>query len=191
MIIALGFAARVGKDTAADYLVKHQGFIKLAFANPLKEAVRLTHGYSDEQLYGNLKEVIDPFWGETPRQTLQRFGTDALRTYYRSDLWVMATKRKLVDMAGQNVVISDCRFPNEAEMIKGLGGFVVRINATFDGKQSIQTGQHSSELAMESYNDWDWAIKNDSTIESYYAKVQDMFEFFNKDYKELSSGNRS
>ncbi len=34
MLIGLGFAAQVGKDTVGDYLVRQYSFHKLAFAQP-------------------------------------------------------------------------------------------------------------------------------------------------------------
>jgi len=177
-IIALAHKAQVGKDTAADYLVKNYGFRKMAFAEPLKEAAKIIYGLTDEQVYGDLKEVVDSFWGETPRYILQTAGTNALRTHHRQDIWVMATKRKLLQDLSANWVISDCRFSNEAEMIKELGGFVVRIDANFPGRKPIKTGRHSSEIDMLEYNDWDWILENNTTKEEYYKKIDDMMEFF-------------
>jgi hypothetical protein len=173
-IVCFGHMARVGKDLAADYLVQHYGFRKLAFAGPLKEAAKVIYGLTDEQLYGNLKEVVDPFWGETPRHILQTAGTDALRTHHRQDIWVMATKRKLVQEPLTNWCISDCRFKNEADMVKSLGGKVVRVDASFPGRQVIQTGSHASEMDMLDYKGWDWILKNDSTKEVYYKWVDEM-----------------
>lgn len=185
MIVGLGFAARIGKDTAADYLVRKYRFKKLAFAEPLKEAAKIIYGFTNEQVYGDLKEVIDEFWNETPRQVLQTAGTNALRNHHRQDIWVMATKRKLIKEPNTNWVISDVRFINEAEMIKSLGGFVIRVDANFPGQQHIKTGNHASEIGMLSYENWDWILQNNSTIKDYYKNIDEMIEFFNNDYKEL------
>ena len=67
MIIGLGFKARSGKDTVADYLIENYGFKRLAFADALKEGCRHIFELNDEQLYGELKEVEDDYWGVTPR----------------------------------------------------------------------------------------------------------------------------
>ena len=40
MIIGIVGNKNVGKDTLADYLVKEKGFIKYAFADPLKEGLK-------------------------------------------------------------------------------------------------------------------------------------------------------
>jgi len=57
----IGFLAkkRHGKDTSADYLVKKYNYKKLSFAKPIKDACKILFGFTDEQLYGNLKEVKD------------------------------------------------------------------------------------------------------------------------------------
>lgn len=176
MIIALGFKARVGKDTAADYLVERYGFTKIAFAGPLKEAAKIIYGLTDEQLYGDKKEVVDEFWGETPRQILQVAGTNALRTHHRQDIWVMATKKKIIVDPNRNWVISDARFINEADMVKSLSGYAVRIDANFPGQQHIKTGEHISEVEMLDYTNWDWVLQNNSTLEQFYDNIDDMMK---------------
>jgi hypothetical protein len=185
VIISMAFKARVGKDLAADYLVQHYGFKKIAFAQPLKEAAMVIYGLTDEQLYGDLKEVVDPFWGETPRQILQTAGTNALRAHHRQDIWVMATKRKLIQEPMMNWCISDCRFKNEAEMVKSLGGKMIRVDASFPGRQEIKTGSHASEIDMLDYVDWDWILKNDSTKEVYYKRIDEMMVEYRKLYNPL------
>ena len=73
----IGFLARKqhGKDTASDYLVKKYGYVKIALATPLKEACKVLFGFNDEQLYGNLKEGVDSYWGVSPRQIYQYLPT--------------------------------------------------------------------------------------------------------------------
>jgi len=39
MIVGLGYKMRMGKDTVADYMVRRHGFIKMSFADALKEEV--------------------------------------------------------------------------------------------------------------------------------------------------------
>lgn len=60
-----GFAGS-GKDTMADYLVENYGFKKISFAKIIKDVCRMVFGFTDEQLYGKLKEIPDqryPFTG--------------------------------------------------------------------------------------------------------------------------------
>jgi len=52
MIIGLLGQAGVGKDTAADYLVKKHGFAKVALADPLKRICREVFDFTEDQLWG-------------------------------------------------------------------------------------------------------------------------------------------
>jgi hypothetical protein len=65
-----------GKDTLADYLVNNKGFVKYSFATPVKNISKILFNLSDEQLYGNLKEIIDDKLGISPRVIFQRLGTE-------------------------------------------------------------------------------------------------------------------
>lgn len=76
IIIGLVAPKRSGKDTAANYLCSSYGFKKYNFADPLKKGIAEIFGLSHEQLNGNNKEVVDPFWGVTPRELFQKIGTE-------------------------------------------------------------------------------------------------------------------
>lgn len=52
MIIGICGRAGSGKDTAADFLVKEHGFVKVALADPLKRIAREVFDFTDEQLWG-------------------------------------------------------------------------------------------------------------------------------------------
>ena len=80
MLIALTAPKQSGKDTFADYLVEKYGYTKIAFAKPLKDLLKLLFLFTDEQLYGHLKEVSDERWfGCTPRKAMQYVGTELIR----------------------------------------------------------------------------------------------------------------
>src|SRR5437868_1800318 len=81
MLIGIVGRKGVGKDTAADFICREYGFMKMAFAGPLKEICRILFGFNDEQLNGELKEIIDEGWGVSPRRALQFIGTDLFRKH--------------------------------------------------------------------------------------------------------------
>lgn len=175
MIIGLGFKARAGKDTVAAHLVNNYSFIQESFAYPLKEYIgREICGFNDKQLYGAWKENPDPEWGMTPRQMLQLIGTDALRKVVHDDFWVIPMKRKLKEHIRneQHVVISDVRFMNEINMIRSLGGKVVKVDR--ENPDKISNAKHSSELELDNYNGWDLVIQNNGTLDELYGKTDEM-----------------
>lgn len=182
-MVIIGITGRmgVGKDTVGDYLVRKYGFIKMTFAETLKSICALIFGFTLEQLHGHLKEVIDPRYGITPRRAMQFIGTDLFRQRMKElvpeigeRIWVEILLRKVREAQERNhqvnIVITDCRFADEAEAIqKTLGGKVWRIlrpNPTV-------ISSHSSELGDFEV---DALIQNTSSFEELYEKVTDVVD---------------
>lgn len=176
MIIGCGYKARSGKDTVANYLVNNHSFVQESFAFPLKEYIgRQICGFTEKQLWGSMKETIDPEWGMTPRKILQLVGTDALRNVVSNNFWIIPMKRKLKDHIrnGRNVVVSDVRFVNEIELIKELSGKIVKIERN-NLEQISGFEKHSSEFELETFDEWDYYLDNNGTLEDLYKKVDNL-----------------
>jgi hypothetical protein len=172
MIIGFSGYARSGKDTAAQELQRSMGFRVMHFADPLKNAAKEIFGFSMEQLYGNLKETVDPFWGISPREALQKLGTEGGRNVFGEELWVKALMRRLEDHDRENYVIADVRFPNEARAIEALGGHVVRV--VRPGIASVKP--HESETALDTWP-FKHTIVNDASIEEFFGNVRDLARY--------------
>lgn len=170
-----------GKTTAASYLIDRLGFTERSFADPLKKACKELFLLSDEQIYGTQeqKETPDDRWfGCTPRKMLQYVGTDLLRDYLDN---IMPGLHKNVfthhfrlwyhDLMVKNphacVVISDVRFQNEADFIKELGGYLIKIDRP--GIASNDT--HPSEVELRSIKSYDIVLINNKTIEEFYCQI--------------------
>lgn len=142
MIIGLVGFIGSGKGTAADILVKNHDFIKLSFADAVKDATAAIFGWPRHLLEGDTdesrawREQKDEWWSErmgydmSPRLALQMMGTEAGRDVFHSDLWILSLERKLE--LYPNVVIADVRFPNEMNFIQDKGGFIVRVKRGAD-----------------------------------------------------------
>ena len=65
-----------GKDTAGEYLIEKYGYVRFAFGDKVKEVAKALFNFSDEQLYGKLKDSIDERYNLKPRQVFQRLGTE-------------------------------------------------------------------------------------------------------------------
>lgn len=98
------------------------------------------------------------------RDFLQKLGTDAIRDNLHENTWVNAT---MADYSGEsNWIITDTRFPNEAEAIKKAGGIVIRINRP--GVQPINP--HPSETSLDDWG-FDAVINNDGDVADIVHKV--------------------
>ena len=139
MIIGVCGFIGSGKDTIADYLTNFHGFRRESFANSLKDAVAQVFGWDRTMLEGRTKqarewrEQVDPWWAErlnmpnlTPRWVLQYWGTEVCRKAFHDDIWIASLENKLRN-SKDDVVISDCRFPNEIKSIKSAGGIIICV----------------------------------------------------------------
>ncbi len=126
-----------GKDTIANYLISEYGFVKISFAGAIKDIASVMFGWDRQKLEGLTKEdrewreTVDPWWEKqlnlpiSPRYIMQQFGTELFRRHFHPDIWVKVVEKKLTEY--ENVVITDCRFPNEIKMVKDNGGILVHV----------------------------------------------------------------
>lgn len=141
-VIALTGSAGSGKSTAAEYLTRY-GFVRTKFAGPLKAMCRAI-GLNNRHIEGDLKQKPMPLLqGKTPREFMQllgtEFGRDLIGDRFWIDLW-LATAKDVLEVGGGRVVVDDCRFPNEADAVRRVGGLIVKLT----GRGGIEGG-HSSE----------------------------------------------
>lgn len=141
--------------------------------------------YHSEQMVG---EGSTKFWNGqytehqyTVREMLQRIGTEAMRDRIHQNVWVNALfadykptnsiQGVTRDQKFPNWLITDVRFPNEADAVKARGGILVRIDRP--GKED--TGTHPSETALDNYDKWDVRFINDGSLEDLLKKVRKQF----------------
>ena len=175
-IVGLAGKKRVGKDTCADFLVASHGFVKLSFADPLKETCKLLFRFSDDQLWDRAgaesqKEVVDPRYDKTPRHILQWLGTDCIRRYIGHDFWVRRLTAQIDELpAYTKVVIADVRFQNEVDAILARGGTIIEISREISSK-SCFSDRHISETTELNGTA---ALVNDGDIASLCDKLEDV-----------------
>lgn len=149
----LGIAGRAGsgKSTAAQVLID-AGWHRVKLAGPLKNMLRAI-GLSDRHIEGDLKSVsCDLLGGRTPRYAMQTLGTEWGRDLISSTLWLDIAQRDISAALseGRSVVIDDVRFQSEAELVRALGGTVLRIERT-----GVDKGSHISEADVTADIDYD------------------------------------
>jgi hypothetical protein len=194
VIIGIGHKKGVGKDTVANRLVDKHGFTRMSFADPLKEACRIIFHFSDAQLYGDKKEVMDNRWGKTPRQILQMMGTDAVRNIIDREVWVKSLQIKIDTMVRANpgkqlkIAVPDVRFPNEADAILAMdGGAVWKVTRV---QPTNEFSYHASEVALDQYNKWSSVLINDSSMAELYKRVDIHLDYIEKQKEKTHALNR-
>lgn len=188
-----------GKDTAADYLVNFHEFRRDSFAATLKDAVAAVFNWDRELLEGRTKqarewrEQVDPWWAErlnmpelTPRLVLQLWGTEVCRRSFHDDIWIASLESRLRN-SKDNIVISDCRFPNEIKAIKNAGGIVVCVergiqphwvDIAIQANKGVASAAkwladekiHASETAWVGTN-FDYIVDNNGTVDDLYNRI--------------------
>lgn len=187
-IIGLIGKKRSGKDTFGGELVNAAGFTRVAFADPLRQAALALDpfvgrpalpGELAPQRDVRLSEVIGTIGWEKAkdfvpevRRTLEAFGTDSIRALDDS-FWVRMAVEKIQETNGP-VVVTDVRFPNEADKIRELGGLVVRIIRT---GQEDAPGTHQCETALDNYRE-DLTFYNCRGVEEFTALARDFAATF-------------
>ena len=140
----------------------------------------------------------------TVREFLQKLGTDAIRDNIHTNTWVNAlfadyvgdlelvpnpngNNAFKVENVGEfpNWLITDCRFPNEAESIKQRQGIIIRVNRPkkkveaenhliekiLNETKDFGLVEHPSETALDDYN-FDYVINNNGSIDDLIVKVK-------------------
>lgn len=189
-LIALCGAAGAGKDTVADMLPAR----KLAFADTLYAEVAAAFGVTvadlkrretketpirelaqDQTFSDDFDEYIERVHGthwsdsepRSPRQILQWWGD--YRRAQDLDYFVTETRRVLrtIDCSTDDFVITDVRFPNEAALVRQLGGQLWQIRRP--GYEAGGTG-HASDTDGSEFAP-DRVVVNGGSLEDLRATV--------------------
>lgn len=199
MIIGICGFIGSGKDTIADYLVNFHGFRRESFASSLKDAVSAVFGWDRILLEGRTqesrswREQKDEWWSNrlgidiTPRAVLQNWGTEVLRSGFHDDIWIASVENKIRHIS-DNVVITDCRFPNEIKALKSINGKVIRVKRTdepywYNTAIDANAGDYNAASLMKDFNvhyseyawvgtNFDVVINNESSIDELYKSIK-------------------
>lgn len=182
--ITLGLVGRKrsGKDTFAAALVEERGFRRVAFADALRAValgadpyvrieadefgpVGFTGGAAfPQQTHYRLSTLVEFVGWERAkaardvRRFLQRLGSEGVRSI-DPNFWLRAAFADVEP--DEDVVVTDVRFPNEADLIEAFGGALVRIvrpGLPNDGDQ------HASEIALDDRL-VDYVVENTGTVD--------------------------
>jgi hypothetical protein len=126
---------------------------------------------------------------------LQLWGTEVCRRGFHDDIWIASLENKL-RTSKDDIVISDCRFPNEIRSIRNAGGIIVWVkrgplpewydwavsaNAGETGNFTWSTsksrlenvGIHASETAWVGTK-FDHELDNNGSIDELFAQIKNL-----------------
>lgn len=177
-LIALTGKAGAGKDTVADRLCEKHGFVRYAFAKPLKDMLAAIGVDANNR---ETKELPHPLFGASPRRMAQTLGTEWGREMVNPDIWLKCAEVFIAKYSGlapgqlesdgdpydiRGIVITDCRFENEAAFVRQRGGVIWEIRRP--GIEAVEG--HVSEAGIQLANGDHW-FENNGTIEQLHAIV--------------------
>jgi hypothetical protein len=159
-VIAVAGKLNSGKGTLAEVFSHEGNFAPMAFADPMKLILQDLFNFSHLELWG-------PSEHRSPRtrEILQAFGTDFARKY-DPEVWVdyMDRRIKAYEQSGvdkcfpheprrttpQGIVITDLRFPNEAQMLRReYGATIIKIVRPHSDDAALpEHNRHESETAV-------------------------------------------
>lgn len=207
-IVAINGTIGSGKDEFAKEFTNN-GYLRLSFAETLKDTVAVLFGWDRVLLEGLTKESRewreqpDEYWSSvmnmkiTPRWVLQNFGTDILRKHFHDNIWVFCLENKMQKVQEDKIIITDCRFSNELQMIRNNNGTIIEVQRVLpewyeyacNYNRLVLTNQeipisspkekyniHESEYSWVGINNPDYVVFNDCTIEMLHQRALDIIK---------------
>lgn len=180
-LIGLHGKAGCGKTTVGDYINNKHCALLFSFALPLKiassELFFTDHEWFEDQ---ELKNTKLPYWDLTPREILQKLGTEGMRNLFGQDFWIKRMQLEIDSFTSDDdlVVITDCRFQNEVDFIKDNGGIVIHLTrAGADGNIGIQNHASEADLDFSQFTDSNYVrVSNDGTVQKLYENLDCIVE---------------
>lgn len=212
MIIGFTGLIGAGKDTAAGMIRQMDASYETkSFADRLKDMTAALFGWNRAALQGDTPQ--SRAWREekddalshlfqrtiTPRNQLQHLGF-SMKAVLHPDVWALFLKDEIMRKNLKNVLITDVRSRGEIEMVRSLGGLIVRVqrgplpdwfvtaerfNALYPAADALpEPNSEFAPLLNVHPTEWKWAgidapdyiLCNDSTLEAFRERVQNLFQ---------------
>ncbi len=169
VIFIVSGKANAGKDTACELIdnyVKLKGLkaVNLQFSSYIKMYAKVISGWDGQE-------------DTKPRSLLQQLGTDIIRDKIDNEFFI---KRIIGDIKVYSyyfdfVTISDARLPEEINSITKNFDNVVRVRIerpNFENNLNNKERKHRTETALDDFDNYDYTIINDGTIEELNDKLK-------------------
>lgn len=141
-----------GKTTTAKFLEGQHDFVKVSFADALREEVATALAVEEGKFSVELKariiaEMLDPLTKEQYRPVLQWWGS--YRRKQDKDYWIKKLLPPVFELVEKNyaIVIDDCRYANEYKALTQMGASFYRLDPNPETviDATDETRNHASE----------------------------------------------
>ena len=172
-IFVISGRSQAGKDTTADYIkdyYKDLKTIKLQFSSYIKM-------YAKEISNWDQKE------NDKPRELLQDLG-EQIRMNVDKFFFInrIVEDIKVYQDYFDIVTICDARLPDELDTIKNEFNNVYKIHIirpNHNPYNTLKEQNHPTEHALDNYQDYDYIIYNDGSLEDLKSKIFNILEEMN------------
>lgn len=160
--------ANSGKDTTCELIdnyfkLKGKRVVNLQFSSYIKMYAKTLSGWNGDE-------------DTKPRSLLQELGTEIIRKKIDNDFFI---KRIIGDIEVYSyycdaITISDARLPEELDSIKKRFKDVYKIKIerpNYENNLNDTERKHITETALDNYDDYDYVLVNDGSIEELNEKV--------------------
>lgn len=196
-LIALGGNPASGKDLMARFLRDEFNYKVLGMSDTLAKHLQILDPYvpdtRDEETarkrikrfirYSELLEDVGYTKAkENPevRRVLKTYATDLVRDQIQLNYWIEQMRgriKEIVEVAGNRVVITGIRFPNEMRMVQSFRYKELKIDTVWLKRPGAHGSSHPSDKSLAP-KDFDRVIENDGTVAQFEKKISDYMESF-------------
>ena len=162
MIIGISGKKRSGKDTVfklMNAITNHEvRTTRTAFGDQIKQEIADSMNITVADIDAD-KERFRPL--------LQFWGAEYRRGYCGDDYWIKKMRLAAATWYARDwLIITDVRFPNEAELVRELDGVLIRVE-----RDTGLDDTHDSETALDDYDHFDFRLKNDGSLDDLETAV--------------------
>ena len=181
LIIGISGKMGTGKDTVAREIIKaypEYNFRKVSFGYNVKKIVSILTGIDMRTILSRkIKNEFLTEWGYTVGEMFQIIGTDSIRDNLTENAWIYSLFNNIKD--GENIIITDVRFKNEAYSILNRGGYLIRLTGELKSNKDKRKTEHKSEIELDNFNMFDMIYENKPPISNIKNMIKELSDKLN------------
>lgn len=171
MLVGLGHRSGTGKDTLAGILVREHGFVRLAFADALKDFMTAIAPYLDREVSDAIADLgLEEAKRSVTsvREAMDHMGS-AIHARLGSQVLIQAVMRRIDRERVGRFVVSDVRTEAEVRAVRTRGGMLVRVD-----RPDAAVVHNRYEDALSGFAQWDRVVVNDGRMSDLEVQAADL-----------------